>query len=70
LFFAWAGATERDKGDYYRIQAPTFLIEYDNVQNDANHSHTVWRDYDNDFGRDVLALHHKLFDHGLGVAAD
>lgn len=70
LFFAWAGATERDKGDYYRVQAPTFLIEYDNVQNDANHSHTVWRDYDNDFGRDVLALHHKLYDHGLGVAAD
>jgi hypothetical protein len=70
LFFAWAGATERDKGDYYRIQAPKFLIEYDNTQNDANHTHTVWRDYDGDFGRDVLALHHRLFDHGLGVAAD
>ena len=69
LFFAWAGATERDKGDYYRIQAPTFLIEYDNTQNGANHTHTVWRDYENDFGRDVLALHHRYFDHGLGVAA-
>lgn len=69
LFFAWAGATERDKGEYYRIQAPSFLIEYDNTQNDANHTHTVWRDYDNDFGRDVLALHHRYFDHGLGVAA-
>ena len=70
LFFAWAGATERDKGDYYRIQAPSFLIEYDNTQNEANHSHSVWRDYDNDFGRDVLALHHRYYDHGLGVAAD
>jgi hypothetical protein len=70
MFFAWAGATERDKGDYYRIQAPSFLIEYDNTQNNANHTHTVWRDYANDFGRDVLALHHRYYDHGLGVAAD
>jgi hypothetical protein len=70
LFFAWAGATERDKGDYYRIQAPTFLIEYDNTQNNANHTHTVWRDYENDFGRDVLALHYRYYDHGLGVTAD
>jgi hypothetical protein len=70
LFFAWAGATERDKGDYYRIQAPTFLIEYDNTQNNANHTHTVWRDYENDFGKDMLALHHRYYDHGLGVAAD
>ncbi len=70
LFFAWAGATERDKGDYYRVQAPSFLIEYDNTQNDANHSHSVWRDYTNDFGADVLAMHHRYYDHGLGVAAD
>lgn len=70
LLFAWAGATERDKGDYYRIQAPSFLIEYDNTQNDANHTHTVWRDWEGDFGRDVLAIHHRLFDHGLAVAAD
>ncbi|MBI1355116.1 MAG: DUF3500 domain-containing protein [Acidobacteria bacterium] len=69
LMFAWAGATKPDIGDYYRIQAPTFLIEYDNTQNDANHTHTVWRDYDGDFGRDMLALHHRMFDHGLGVAA-
>ncbi len=68
LLFAWAGSTERDKGEYYRVQAPTFLIEYDNTQNDANHTHTVWRDYDNDFGRDVLALHHRQYDHE--VAAD
>ena len=70
MFFAWAGATEPGVGDYYRIQTPTFLIEYDNTQNDANHTHTVWRDYANDFGRDLLALHHRQFDHGLGVNAD
>jgi hypothetical protein len=70
LFFAWAGATERDKGDYYRVQAPGFLIEYDNTQNGANHTHTVWRDWENDFGRDLLALHYRFFDHGQAVAAD
>jgi len=70
MYFAWAGATEPGIGDYYRIQTPTFLIEYDNTQNDANHTHTVWRDYANDFGRDLLALHHRYFDHGLGVDAD
>jgi hypothetical protein len=70
LMFAWAGATEPGKGDYYRIQAPTFLIEYDNVQNDANHVHSIWRDYDGDFGRDVLSEHYKQFDHTVPVAAE
>ncbi len=70
MYFAWAGSIEPRKGDYYRIQAPTFLIEYDNTQNGANHSHTVWRDYDGDFGRDMLAEHHRRFDHSLPVAAD
>lgn len=70
LMFAWAGATEPGKGDYYRIQAPTFLIEYDNVQNDANHVHSIWRDYDGDFGRDVLSEHYRQFDHGIPVAAE
>jgi hypothetical protein len=64
LLFAWAGSIEAGKGDYYRIQAPTFLVEYDNTQNNNNHSHTVWRDFNSDFGFDVLAMHHRLFDHG------
>src|SRR5207249_2438310 len=42
--FAWAGALEPGKGHYYRIQGPTFLMEYDNTQDNANHIHTVWRD--------------------------
>ena len=46
-----------------RVQAPTFLIEYDNVQNQANHSHTVWRDYDGDFGRDLIAEHRAAVRH-------
>ena len=39
------------KKHYYRVQGPTFLIEYDNSQNNGNHIHSVWRDFDGDFGR-------------------
>ncbi|MGE3473208.1 MAG: DUF3500 domain-containing protein [Vicinamibacterales bacterium] len=55
--FAWAGAAERGRKHYYRIQGPTFLIEYDNTQNDGNHVHSVWRDFAGDFGRDLLREH-------------
>jgi hypothetical protein len=58
--FAWAGSTERGKPHYYRIQGPKFLIEYDASQDDGNHVHTVWRDFDGDFGRDLLREHHTL----------
>jgi Protein of unknown function (DUF3500) len=57
ISFAWAGETERGKKHYYRIQGPTFLIEYDNTQNNGNHIHSVWRDFTNDFGRDLLREH-------------
>jgi len=67
MYFAWAGSIEPGMGDYYRIQAPEFLIEYDNTQNGNNHSHSVWRDYKGDFGRDVLAAHYQQFDHGFKV---
>ncbi len=56
--FAWAGSTDVGEAHYYRIQGPTFLIEYDNIQNKANHIHAVWRDFDGDFGRDILKEHH------------
>jgi Protein of unknown function (DUF3500) len=59
ITFAWAGDIERGKKHYYRVQGPTFLIEYDNTQDDANHIHSVWRDFDGDFGRDVLREHLK-----------
>jgi hypothetical protein len=52
-------------GNYYRVQSPTFLIEYDNTQNVSNHSHSVWREFEGDYGLDVLAMHHRRFDHGL-----
>jgi hypothetical protein len=57
ISFAWAGGTARGEKHYYRIQGPTFLIEYDNTQNDGNHVHSVWRDFTGDFGRDLLREH-------------
>ena len=58
--FAWMGSRERtEAGHYYRIQGPTFLVEFDNTQNRANHIHQVWRDFKGDFGRDHLAEHYK-----------
>ena len=64
LRFAWAGSAEPGKRHYYRIHGPTVLIEYDNSQNDANHVHTVWRDLENDFGRDLLRAHYARHRHG------
>jgi hypothetical protein len=61
--FAWMGALERGKRHYYRIQGPTFLIEYDNTQNDANHIHAVWRDFNGDFGLDLLSEHYRTSPH-------
>ncbi len=58
IHFAWAGSAEPGEPHYYRIHGPTFLIEYDNTQNDANHIHSVWRDLTGDFGRDLLAEHY------------
>ena len=55
--FAWAGPVERGALHYYRVQGPTFLIEFDNTQNQGNHVHSIWRDFNGDFGRDVLREH-------------
>jgi hypothetical protein len=57
IAFAWAGELERGRKHYYRVQGPTFLIEFDNTQNDGNHIHSVWRDFAGDFGRDLLREH-------------
>jgi hypothetical protein len=63
IYFAWAGGLERGQGHYYRIQGPTFLMEYDNTQNNANHIHAVWRDFENDFGDDLLRKHYEQTPH-------
>lgn len=62
--FAWAGGLEPGEKHYYRVQGPTFLLEYDNTQNDGNHVHSVWRDFENDFGDDVLRRHYQEVPHG------
>ena len=65
LRFAWAGDQQPGVGHphYYRLQGPTIIIEYDNVQNNANHIHTVIRDLKNDFGGDELLKHYKNDQH-------
>ena len=59
LSFAWAGSLRPGAGHYYRIQGPMLLIEYDNIQNNANHVHSVVRDLSNDFGEDLLKAHYQ-----------
>jgi len=59
LTFAWIGGTEPGQGKYYRIQSPEFLFEFDNTQNNGNHPHATWRDFNGDFGADILAQHLK-----------
>ncbi|PCJ97101.1 MAG: hypothetical protein COA50_05540 [Flavobacteriaceae bacterium] len=63
IYFAWAGAKALGEAHYYRIQGKTFLIEFDNSQNGANHIHAVWRDYNGDFGRDLIKEHYHNSDH-------
>jgi hypothetical protein len=63
VHFAWAGGMEPGDPHYYRVQGPTFLLEYDDTQNNANHIHTVWRDLENDFGDDVLRRHYEEVPH-------
>jgi hypothetical protein len=62
--FAWAGGLEPGEGHYYRVQGLTFLLEYDNTQNNNNHVHAVWRDFANDFGDDALRHHYEQVPHG------
>ncbi len=57
LSFAWIGDPARGERKYYRVTGPQFLIEYCAVALTPNHVHTVWRDYDGDYGRDILAEH-------------
>ena len=57
ITFAWAGSGAPGRGHYYAILGPTFVIEYDNTQNGANHIHSVWRDLERDWGGDPLRDH-------------
>src|SRR5262245_29867160 len=58
IHFQWAGGPKAGEPHHYLIQGPTFLIEYDNTQDEANHVHCIYRDFDNDFG-DAMVEHYS-----------
>jgi hypothetical protein len=58
IFFAWTGGINHGDPHYYRVQTPLFLIEFDDTQDGANHIHSVWRDFNGDFGEDLLKAHY------------
>jgi hypothetical protein len=55
VHFAYQGGTEPGQKHTYRVQGPTFVVEFLNEQadsagNQANHIHSVWRKMKGDFG--------------------
>jgi hypothetical protein len=52
--FGWAGSLRPGEPHYYRLQGPTFLLEFDNSRNSGTHIHSVWRDFERDYGRHLL----------------
>src|SRR5262249_12040918 len=55
VHFAYAGGTEPGQPYTYRVQGPTFVVMFLNVQadsakNSANHIHSAWRNIKGDFG--------------------
>ena len=50
---AWKGELERGKPHSYLVHSPTFVINYSNVQNGANHVHSSLRLRDGDFGKSL-----------------
>ncbi len=55
VYFAFAGGTEEGQPHTYRVQGPTFVLEFLNTQTDgaenpANHIHSAWRNLKGDFG--------------------
>ncbi len=55
IAFSWVGGTERGQAHNYVVQGPTFMIEYAQSRNNATgHIHTIWRDFNDDFGARLL----------------
>ncbi len=53
IHFAWYGDSDLHQRHHYRVQGKTFVIEYNNTQNNANHVHSMWRNLQGDFGLPV-----------------
>ncbi len=66
-YFAWSGGINPGDPHYYRVQTPYFLIEFDNTQDKANHIHSVWRDFNGDFGEDLLHRHYQTSHHPAAI---
>ncbi len=54
LRFGWAGSLQPGQPQYWRLQGPTFVLEFDNSRNSGTHIHSVWRDFQQDFGRHLV----------------
>jgi hypothetical protein len=59
IWFAWSGGVNKGDPHYYRVQTSSFLVEYDDTQDNANHIHSVWRDFNGDWGEDLLKDHYQ-----------
>lgn len=49
IHFGWWGGSELNEPHHYVVQGRTFIIEYNNTQNSANHVHAIWRNLGGDF---------------------
>jgi len=47
----WWGEAERNQRHHYVVQGASFIIEYNNTQNEANHVHAMWRNTSGDFAQ-------------------
>ena len=63
VYFCWAGGRERGTLHYYRVQTPQVLIEFDNAIDHGNHIHSIWRDYPNDLGHQLLLDYYAYESH-------
>ena len=63
ISFFWVGplAASTNAIYYFRVQGPTFIFEH-NIEWE-NHIHSAWRDFDGDFGEDLLQQHLTLYPH-------
>jgi hypothetical protein len=51
--FAWFGPADPAKPHAFRVQGPTFFIDFNDKQNGANHIHTFYRSLLGDFGATI-----------------
>ena len=54
-YFAWSGPTTNGSAAYFRVQAPTLIVEYAPQQGSVDHIHTIYRDPTNDYGAKFTA---------------